>query len=78
MSGRSIEELLAEVTPPPTGCAAVPDGDAREFLDLVAQKYVNGERVIQVRIREILSREWGVKLGEDALRNHLTGVCDCD
>jgi len=78
MSNRSLEDLLAEVSPPPTGCAGVSDPAARQFLSLIAVKYQKGEKIVQARAREILSREWGIKLGDDALRNHLTGVCDCE
>ena len=73
----SIAELVAQTIAPSTGCAAI-QGEARAFLDAVRAKKAEGAKIVNSRVRLTLRSEWDAHIGEEALRDHLNGVCDCE
>lgn len=73
----SIDELVAQTVAAPKGCKAI-EGEARAFLASVRAKQKDGAAIIVVRVQEILKAEWDARIGEEALRKHLRGTCDCE
>ena len=78
--GNTVDDLLDGL--PPAGAdrrcwGSKLDGDAAAFITGVQARELKGLKFRRAAIQAVLKREWGVTIGEHALRKHLNGTCIC-
>ena len=78
---KSIDELVASIpeTRYGVGCwARSLEGPAADFLEAVKQREATGVKLLRRAIIATFKHEFGVVIGEEAVRKHIKGMCRCD
>lgn len=78
---KSVDDLIAELPEAyqRNACwGAQLEGRAAAFIEGVRAREATGVTLKRVAIIDILQREFGVKIGQEALTRHLKRRCKCD
>lgn len=78
--GKSVDDLVANlpIAHHGSGCwAEALEGRGAAFLEAVKAREATGVKLLRSSILDTLKREFGVSIGNEALRRHLAGRCRC-
>lgn len=77
---KSIDDLVASIpeSRSGSGCwAANLTGRSAEFVAALKAKEQSGVKLHRQTILTLLKKEFGITIGQEAVRNHLAGTCRC-
>lgn len=77
---KSVDDLVAAIPEAHhgTGCWAERlEGRAQAFVDAVKAREATGVKLRRPSILDTLKAEFGVTIGDEALRRHLASRCKC-
>lgn len=80
MSKKSIDDLVAGLPPSRHGypCwGATLDKRGQQFMEGVIAREKTGVKILRSAIIDTLHNEFGVTIGQEALKRHMAGRCAC-
>lgn len=55
----------------------ITDERLRAYLDALRRAYAEGKRPVWVRVAEVLEEDFGISMGYETIRRHVSGGCRC-